>query len=320
MDIIAVVGPTATGKSDLALDIAEHLGGTSAAEIINADAYQLYTGMDIGTAKVAEEDRRGITHHQLDVLDVHDDSSVAAYQTHARKDIAAVHSRHKRPILVGGSGLYVRAVLDEMTFPGTDAAVRETLEEQAETLGTHALYQRLLHADPAAAHAIGSRNTRRIVRALEVIELTGKPYSANLPRQEYVQPTITLGLDYDREALDQRIEQRVDIMLESGLVEEVRGLVDYGMGRTAARAVGYAEIIEYLQGNCTLDEAKTQIITNTRRLTRKQMGWFGRDPRIQWLDAQAPHLVEQALDIVHKHDQGLITHNTEHPVRRSLGS
>jgi len=320
VNIVAVVGPTATGKSDLAVEIAHALGGPQSAEIVNADAYQLYRGMDIGTAKVTIPERREIIHHQFDVLDVHEDSSVAAYQHHARADLAAIAARSRRAIVVGGSGLYVRALLDHMNFPGTDPQIRERLESRAREVGTRALYEQLEELDPAAAHAIGHRNERRIVRALEVIELTGQPYSANLPTQQYVTPTVTIGLDYDRAALDARVETRVERMMEQGLVDEVASLYEAGMGRTASRAVGYAEIIEHLEGTITLAEAQEQITANTRRLTRKQMGWFGRDPRIVWLNGAAPNRLEQALEVIARADQGLIEPTSHGPVRRSLGS
>lgn len=320
MDIIAVVGPTATGKSDLAVAIAHKLGGAGKAEIINADAYQLYRGMDIGTAKVTREEQRGITHHLFDVLSPSEDSSVAAYQEQSRQILDDITQRSKRAIVVGGSGLYVRAMLDDMNFPGTDPVIREALEARAESVGTRAMYEQLLAADPAAAASIGTTNVRRIIRALEVIELTGETFSANLPKQEYVRPTLTLGLDFDRAYLDDRIEQRVRKMFESGLVDEVTELHAQGMGRTASRAVGYAEVLEHLAGHCTLKEAQEQIVINTRRLTRKQMGWFGRDPRIAWLDGASQDLLGQAMEVINFHDQGLIAEPAAGPVRRSLGS
>ncbi|MEV7973075.1 tRNA (adenosine(37)-N6)-dimethylallyltransferase MiaA [Cellulomonas sp. NPDC089187] len=316
--IVAVVGPTATGKSDLALALAEHLSG----EVVNADALQFYRGMDIGTAKLSVAERRGIVHHQLDVLDPDQDASVAAYQETARADIAAIEARGHRPIVVGGSGLYLRALLDRIEFPGTDPEVRAALEERAEREGTRALYTELLAADPAAASSIGPRNTRRIVRALEVIALTGRPYSANLPGHDYHRPAVQIGLDCDRAELDRRIALRVDRMWAAGLVEEVRGLLDGGgIGRTASRAVGYAEVLAALRGEITEQEARAQVQAGTRRLARKQMGWFGRDPRVHWLDALDPALVDRALALVAAADAGTLGPATEDPTpRRSLGS
>ncbi|WP_169165833.1 tRNA (adenosine(37)-N6)-dimethylallyltransferase MiaA [Cellulomonas taurus] len=316
--IVAVVGPTATGKSDLALDLAERLDG----EIVNADALQFYRGMDIGTAKLPAAERRGIPHHQLDVLDPAEDATVATYQAAARADVTAIEQRGHRAVVVGGSGLYLRALLDQIDFPGTDPQVRAALEERAERDGTRALYTELHAADPVAAASIGPRNTRRIVRALEVIALTGQPYSANLPGHDYHRPAVQIGLDCDRGELDRRIELRVDRMWQDGLVEEVRELLARGgIGRTAARAVGYAEVLAALRGEITLDEAREQIVAGTRRLARKQMGWFGRDPRVHWLDARDPALVDRALALVAAADAGTLGPATADPApRRSLGS
>lgn len=319
MVIVAVVGPTATGKSDLALDLAQRLGGNAPAEIVNSDAYQMYRQMDIGTAKVPVAERRNIVHHQVDVLDVSQDASVADFQTHARRDLADITARGARAVVVGGSGLYVRALLDHMDFPGTDPAVRACLEAECEQFGVGHVYAKLQAADPVAAHNIGPRNARRIIRALEVIELTGEPYSANLPRQEYVAPAVQIGLDCDREFLDAQVAHRVDLMFDLGLVAEVSALAEQGLGRTAERAVGYAEILSYLRGEISLDQARDDITANTRRLARKQMGWFGRDPRVQWLNAQDPMRVEKALAIVARADSGEVLGGID-KVRRPLGS
>lgn len=328
LPLVAVVGPTATGKSDLALDLAEALSSGAAAEIVNADAFQLYRGMDVGTAKIPTALRRGIAHHQLDVLDVEVDASVAAYQGAARADLDAIESRGARAVVVGGSGLYVRALLDDMRFPGTDPEVRAALEARAEREGTRALHDDLALRDPAAAASIGPANARRIVRALEVIELTGRPYTATLPRQEYVRPAVQIGLDCDREVLDARVAGRVDHMWAEGLVGEVHALRGR-LGRTARRAVGYAEILDQLDDDAFDDVvARAAVTANTRRLARKQMGWFGRDARVHWLDAQSPDLVDQALDIVAAADRGALTPTAgatvavqgAEPVRRSLGS
>ncbi|RYV52455.1 tRNA (adenosine(37)-N6)-dimethylallyltransferase MiaA [Pengzhenrongella frigida] len=313
---VAVVGPTATGKSDLGLALAERLGG----EIVNADAMQLYRGMDIGTAKLTEAERRGVAHHQLDVLDVGEDASVARYQLEARRDLAEIAARGARGVVVGGSGLYVRALLDKLEFPGTDAAIRARLEERAEQHGPRLLHDELARLDPAAAIAIGPANTRRIVRALEVIEITGQPYTANLPEQVYVVPAVQIGLDCDRAVLDERVERRVERMWEKGLVEEVLGLLLHGMGRTAARAVGYAEVIAMIRGEGDEAAARAAVVANTRRLARKQMTWFGRDPRVHWLDSRDPDLVERALEVVAAADQGSSGDEAAGGARRTLGA
>jgi tRNA dimethylallyltransferase len=315
--VIAVVGPTATGKSDLGLALAEQLGG----EIVNADAMQLYRGMDIGTAKLTLAERRGIPHHELDVLDVDQDASVADYQRGARADLADIDTRGVRAVAVGGSGLYVRALLDHMDFPGTDPDLRARLEERVEAEGSRALHTELERVDPVAGAGIGPRNARRIVRALEVIGLTGRPYSASLPQHVYEVPALQLGLDCDRAVLDERIEARVGHMWEVGLVEEVKTLAAHGIGRTASRAVGYAEVLAMLRGELSEAEACAAVAAGTRRLARKQMGWFGRDPRVHWLDARDPSLVPRALDLVAAADMGALDPATADPApRRSLGS
>jgi len=312
--VIAVVGPTATGKSDLGLALAEQLGG----EVVNTDAMQLYLGMDIGTAKLTPAERRGIPHHQLDVLDVDQDASVADYQRGARADLAAIDARGARAVAVGGSGLYVRALLDHMDFPGTDPDVRARLEERVEAEGSRALHAELERVDPVAAAGIGPRNARRIVRALEVIRLTGRPYSASLPQHVYEVPALQLGLDCDRALLDARIEARVEHMWEAGLVDEVRALAAHGIGRTASRAVGYAEVLALLRGDLGASEARAAIAAGTRRLARKQMGWFGRDPRVHWLDAQDPDLVDRALELIATADDDVLADPGVR--RRTLGS
>lgn len=299
--VVAVVGPTATGKSDLGVALALALGG----EVVNADAMQLYRGMDIGTAKVTDAERRGVPHHQLDVLDVGQDASVAAYQRDARRDVAAVGARGARAVVVGGSGLYVRALLDRMELAPVDPEVRARLEARAEQEGPGLLHDELARLDPAAAAAIGRANTRRIVRALEVIEITGRPWTAALPEQEYVAPAVQIGLDCARDVLDARVEARVDRMWRRGLVEEVTALAPR-MGRTAARAVGYAQVLALLRGELGTDEARASVVAGTRRLARKQMGWFGRDPRVHWLDAADPDLLDRALALVAAAEAGLL--------------
>ncbi len=294
--VLAVVGPTATGKSDLALDLAEALGG----EVVNADASQLYAGMDIGTAKVPVGQRRGIPHHQLDVLEVTQEASVAAYQAAAREDIAAVQRRGAHPVLVGGSGLYVRAALDHLEIPPTDATVRARLEAEGYAAGAPSMYARLREVDPVAARAIQPNNLRRIIRALEVVELTGRPFSATMPVREHLQPTVMLGLRLPREALDERIAARVRRMWADGLLDEVRQLERRGLrrGRTASRALGYAQALAELDGHLGEAEAMAQTTTATRRYARRQVSWFGPDERIHWLDAADPNLRERALDLV----------------------
>ncbi len=294
--VVAVVGPTATGKSDLGVALARELGG----EVVNADASQLYRGMDVGTAKLTEAERHGIPHHQLDVLEVTEEASVAAYQQAARADLAAVRSRGAVPVVVGGSGLYVRALLDRLEIPPTDPAVRARWEEELGRVGVARLHELLAERDPVAAEAIEPRNGRRVVRALEVIELTGRPFSATMPTRELVEPTVIIGLRADREVLDGRIAARTGRMWRDGLVEEVRGLVDQGLreGRTASRAVGYAQALRQLDGELTQDEAVADTVTATRRLARRQERWFGPDPRVVWLEHDAPDLLAQALAVV----------------------
>lgn len=294
--VVGVVGATATGKSDLAIALAEELGG----EVVNADASQLYRGMDIGTAKVPPEARRGIPHHQLDVLEVTEEASVAAYQREARADIEAIRSRGAHPVLVGGSGLYVRAALDVLDIPPTDPTVRARLEAEAAELGTAAMYERLASADPVAAQQIQPRNVRRVVRALEVVELTGRPFSATLPRREYVLPTVVVGLRLPRDVLDLRIAARVERMWADGLLDEVRELERRGLrrGRTASRALGYAQALAELDGDLTDEEARQQTVALTRRFARRQESWFNPDPRTAWLDPRDPDLVDQALHVV----------------------
>ena len=284
--VVAVVGPTATGKSELGLRVAETLGG----EVVNADAMQLYRGMDIGTAKLTPTQRRGIRHHQLDVLDVTQEASLAAYQAAARADLVAIAHRGRLPVLVGGSGLYVRAALDRLDIPPTDPVVRGRLEAQARERGPEAMYAALCAADPVAAAEIEPRNVRRIVRALEVIELTGAPFSATLPRRESVWPTVVVGLRADRTVLDARVAERVDRMWAEGLLDEVRRLDRVGLraGRTASTAIGYAQALGELDGELTSEQARAATTVATRRLARRQESWFRPDPRIRWVDTTDP--------------------------------
>lgn len=300
-EVVAVVGMTATGKSDLALDLAEALGGAGAVEIVNADAMQQYRGMDIGTAKLAVAERRGIAHHQLDVLDVREEATVSAYQGSARSDIAAIRSRGRLPFLVGGSGLYLRSVLDHLDFPGTDPAVRAELEERAARLGTRPLHDELARADPDAAARIDPHNTRRVVRALEVIAVTGERFSARMPEHVYALPAVQLGIAVPRPELDARIAARAARMMAGGLVEETEALLARGLaeGVTARRAVGYAQAADVIAGRLTREEAVEAIFIATRQLARRQEKWFRRDPRITWLPvANRTDTLAAALRIV----------------------
>ncbi|MEU6933228.1 tRNA (adenosine(37)-N6)-dimethylallyltransferase MiaA [Streptomyces sp. 2RAF24] len=279
--VIAVVGPTAAGKSDLGVFLAQQLGG----EVVNADSMQLYRGMDIGTAKLTLEERGGVPHHLLDIWDVTEAASVAEYQRLARAEIDRLLAEGRTPVLVGGSGLYVRGALDVMEFPGTDPEVRARLESELEERGSGVLHARLAAADPEAARAILAGNGRRIVRALEVIEITGKPFTANLPGHDSVYDTVQIGVDVGRPELDERITTRVDRMWEAGLVDEVRALEERGLreGRTAARALGYQQVLAALAGECTEDEARADTVRTTKRFARRQDSWFRRDPRVHWL-------------------------------------
>lgn len=279
--IVAVVGPTAAGKSDFAVDFALENNG----EVINVDSMQIYRGMDIGTAKLSVAERKGIPHHLIDILDVTEPATVAEFQNWARAAIADCQERDVVPVLVGGSALYMRAVLDDFEFPGTDEELRATLEAQLAEIGSEEMHARLAELDPAAALAILPGNGRRIVRALEVIELTGKPFSASLPKYESIYPNVHwVGLEIDRESLDERIAARVEKMWEQGFVNEVRSLKEHGLetGRTASRALGYQQILDFLNDRCTEDEAKEATKVGTRQFARRQWQWFGKDPRIQW--------------------------------------
>ena len=296
--VVAVVGPTAAGKSDLAVALALQLGG----EVVNADSMQLYRGMDIGTAKPTVTERRGVPHHLLDVLDVTEPATVAEYQGWARTALADCRARGKTPVLVGGSALYVRAVLDRFRFPGTDPVVRAELEAELAATGPADMHQRLAHVDPDAAAMILPGNARRVVRALEVVRLTGRPFSATLPGHEYayeegVTPCVQLGVDVPRAVRRERIAARVDRMWTTGLVDEVRALDAAGLrrGRTASRALGYAQVLRHLAGEDTEAEAREETVRATRRFARRQDAWLRRDPRIRWLPYDADDLVERAV-------------------------
>jgi len=288
--VIVICGATATGKSDIALDIAEQIG----AEIINADSMQLYAGMDIGTAKLSVAQRRGIPHHLLDVLSVKQDSTVAWYQQLAREQISEIHSRNQHVVLVGGTGLYLKAVLDDLNFPDTNPEVRTRLESEAEEYGADSLFARLQELDPAAALVIDRANTRRIIRALEVIEITGKPFTANLPREDSSRfpDALQFGLVMEREHLRERIDLRVEKMWEQGFVAEVDALIADGIleGSTAQRALGYSALIAMRAGEMTEEEAKEETKRSTRQYARRQETWFSRDARIQWIAPHQPRL------------------------------
>ena len=295
--IVALVGATASGKSGLSLDLAERLG----VEIVNTDAMQVYRGMDIGTAKLPLAERRGIAHHLLDVLEVTEPATVAQFQVWARTAIDDVRRRGRTPILVGGSALYTRAIIDRFEFPATDESLRRELEAELERSGPHVLHDRLAGLDPSAAARIIPDNGRRVVRALEVIALTGRPYSASLPTLDYADPrTIQIGVDIDRPTLDERISQRVDEMFAGGFVAEVESLLARGLeeGRTARRAIGYREVVGLLAGDRTLAEAMDQTKAATRRFSRRQDGWFRKDERILWIDHDDPDRVETAVAAV----------------------
>ncbi len=295
--VVAVVGPTAAGKSDLAVDLALALGG----EVVNGDAMQVYRGMDIGTAKLAEPDRRGVPHHVLDMLDVGEPSTVAEFQGWAREAIGDCRTRGVTPVLVGGSALYLRAVLDEFDFPGTNPGVRARLEQELSTLGAGALHARLAAIDPASGVMILPTNGRRLVRALEVLEVTGRPYRASLPDHVYAfDRVVQVGIDVPRDVLDRRIEERVRRMWAAGFVAEVARLERAGLraGRTASRALGYRQVLRVLAGETDEAQAIEETLQRTRRFARRQDSWFRRDPRIHWLPFDAPDLRERALDAV----------------------
>ena len=297
MTLVVIGGATATGKSDLGIALAKRIGG----EIINADSMQLYRGMDIGTAKVPIEERQGVAHHMLDLVDVSTDVNVAWYQGQARTKIDELLARLIPVIVVGGTGFYIKAILDDLNFPDTDPVVREEITQLAERIGNDAIHQRLAVLDPAAAVAIPKENVRRVIRALEVIEITGKPFTANLPRADSTRypAALQFGLTVERDLLDLRVDHRVDLIFERGLVEEVDILITQGLleGRTARAALGYAQIVAMRSGEISLDEANSQTKLATRQYIRRQETWFRRDQRINWLSADSDRLgiIEKAI-------------------------
>jgi tRNA dimethylallyltransferase len=294
--VIAIVGPTATGKTALAVALAHRLGG----EVVNADSMQLYRGMDIGTAKPDPAERDGVPHHLLDLWHVRQAASVAEYRQLARAEIDRLRATGTAPLLVGGSGLYVRAVLDELDFPGTDAALRARLEEELTTVGPAALHERLAGLDPAAAAAVLPSNGRRIVRALEVIELTGGPFRAQLPEPRPHYPSVVIGLDREPAELDERVAARVDRMWAAGFVDEVAALAAEGLrdGPTASRALGYAQVLAQFDGELSPEEARERTVTTTRRFVRRQRSWFRRDATTSWVEAGRPDLVDAVTAVI----------------------
>ncbi|MBT0567905.1 tRNA (adenosine(37)-N6)-dimethylallyltransferase MiaA [Williamsia sp. CHRR-6] len=300
---VAVIGPTGTGKSDLALDLAERHGG----EIVNVDAMQLYRGMDIGTAKVPPEARRGIPHHQLDVLEVTETASVATYQHSARADVEAILAAGRLPVIVGGSMMYIQSLLDDWEFPATDPGVRARYEAELAQRGVSVLHRRLAEVDPAAAAAILDSDARRVVRALEVVELTGRPFAASAPQiGEPRWSTLIVAVDRDTDELDERLRRRTELMFEAGLVDEVEGLVQHGLrdGVTASRAIGYAQVLDVLDGRLDVDTAREQTFFGTRRYVRRQRRWFRRDRRIHWCDGADPALVDKVSDLLRRPPSG----------------
>ncbi len=295
MKVIAIVGPTAVGKTALSLEIAEKFS----AEIINADAMQIYKGMDIGTAKLPLSQRRGIVHHQIDVLDPSEEANVSQYQKQSREIINDLLSKNVQPILVGGSGLYVNSVLEDLEFPGTNLEVRAKYEEILDEKGVEALFQMLKEVDPKAAENILPNNARKIVRALEVNEITGKAFNAKLPEPSPIFSDIRIALDMPRDLLDQRIIDRVHQMFEDGFVDEVKSLEkNLRLGKTAFRALGYSQVLSLLSGEISEDEAITLTINATKKFARRQLSWFRRDPLIHWLDATSPDLFAQSLRLI----------------------
>ena len=295
MKVIAIVGPTAVGKTSLSLEIAEKLS----AEIINADAMQIYKGMDIGTAKLALSERRGITHHQIDVLDPEEEASVSAYQKQTREIINDLLNKKVQPMLVGGSGLYVNSVLEDLEFPGTNLEIRAKYEEILEEQGVEVLYEMLERIDKEAAQNILPNNARKIVRALEVNELTGNNFNAKLPEPSPVFSDVRIALDMPRDLLDARIAERVHQMFKDGFVEEVKSLEPkLRKGKTSLRALGYSQVLSLLNGEITEQEAITLTINATKKFARRQLSWFRRDPLIHWLDATSPQLLDQSLRLI----------------------
>ncbi|MGX1749409.1 tRNA (adenosine(37)-N6)-dimethylallyltransferase MiaA [Glutamicibacter protophormiae] len=294
LPVIAVVGPTGTGKSDLAIALARNLNG----EIVNSDALQFYRGMDIGTAKLSPDERGGIEHHLMDIMSVREEASVAEFQIQARECFEAIRAKGRVPVMVGGSGLYVRAALDVIDFPPTDPQVRARLEAEVQAHGDGEVRRRLAEVDPVSA----ARNLdqRRAIRALEVFEISGRAFSSYMPQRQYFQPAVQIGLNYERSALHATLEARVHTMDSKGLAQEVEGLLDSGLreGKTASRAIGYQQYIDFLDGKIGRAEAIEQTVVATRKFARRQITWFNADERVAWLDPTKPGLLEQAVALV----------------------
>ena len=302
-DLLCIVGPTGSGKSNLAISVALELQKSGIkAEIVNADAMQFYKGMDIGTAKVSMQERQGIEHHLLDWLEISEENTAARYQVEARRVIAELIEKNVLPIVVGGSMLYIAALINTFEFPGRDEALRAQLEQDLIDLGPGAMHKRLELLDEVAASRIEPQNGRRIVRALEIVMITGEPFAASLPEQfESFLPVLEIGLNSSREHLVERLAQRVQGMWSAGLVDEVKGLIDLGIrdSKTASQAIGYSQALAQLDGKCTEDEAIAETTLLTQRYARRQMSWFRRDPRINWFDYQSETLLADVMFLVH---------------------
>lgn len=299
--LIAVVGATGTGKSELAISLAQEFSKRGqSAEIINADAMQLYKGMDIGTAKLALEDRAGIPHHLLDVLEITEESTAAEYQKLSRAKILELQEKDIIPILVGGSMLYVASCLNNFDFPDRDPKLRELLEQELLDNGPHFMHDKLAKLDPVAASRIIPENGRRIVRAIEIVTITGEPFAAELPEVDSWQPVVEIGLKIERQALLPRLEERVHRMWQKGLVEEVRGLIDLGLreSKTAAAAIGYAQALGQIEGELSQAEAIASTVQLTQRYARRQVSWFKRDPRINWLDGLDEEVAAKGFGLI----------------------
>jgi tRNA dimethylallyltransferase len=301
-ELLCIVGPTGSGKSGLAINVALELAKSGIkAEIVNADSMQFYRGMDIGTAKVPVAERAGIEHHMLDWLDIAEENTAARYQVEARKVISDLIEQGILPIVVGGSMLYIAALINTFEFPGRDEALRAQLEQDLIDLGPAAMHKRLELLDETAASRIEPQNGRRIVRALEIVMITGEPFAASLPDQfESFLPVLEIGLNSAREHLVERLAQRVRDMWSLGLVDEVKGLVDKGIrdSKTASQAIGYSQALASIDGRLTEEEAIAETILLTQRYARRQMSWFRRDPRIHWFDYQAEYLVKEVMELV----------------------
>jgi len=304
INLIAVVGPTGTGKSDLGLHIAEQIvsnGGK--AEIVNTDSMQFYRGMDIGTAKLSLQERRGIEHHMLDVLEIQDESTAAEYQAQVRPLILNLQASGITPILVGGSMLYIAAALNTFDFPERDESIRAELESELAMFGSHALHRKLAELDPLAASRIDPENGRRVVRGLEIVTITGEPFAAALPEvTESWQPVLEIGLNSDRAHLDERLAKRVEKMWQQGIVAEAESLIPQGIreGKTSSRAIGYSQALAQIDGEYSETEAIAATTQLTQRYARRQMSWFRRDERIYWHDRQDPKLQDNVIELIRK--------------------